>query len=111
MAFVGEVHPRVRELIEATRVALFKGIAQARAGNKFASVGEAIQAYAHEQGFHVCPICTGHGIGRELHMPPYVYNWVNTETREMEPGMTFTIEPILMNRLVELQSQIEVWRD
>lgn len=51
---------------------------------------------AHDNGFTVCELFTGHGIGEKLHMPPTIYHNKNDYPYIMEPGNIFTIEPIIM---------------
>lgn len=76
-------------------MALQAGIEQCRPGQPFAAIGDAIQTVANRRGYTVNPQYCGHGIGNVFHCSPFIFH-VKTDYRgEMQPGMTFTIEPIL----------------
>jgi methionyl aminopeptidase len=93
---VGEVSQEALRLIKYTEKALFKGIHEARIGNKLGEVSHAIQKYAEEHGFSVVREFVGHGIGRKMHEDPPVPNYgrVN-QGPELKEGMTIAIEPML----------------
>ena len=93
---VGEVPPRVRELVEVTRQALEAGIKAARPGARLGDIGYAVQSVAEAHGFSVVREYVGHGIGRALHEEPPVANF-GTPGRGtvLQPGMTIAIEPML----------------
>src|SRR5699024_2920205 len=59
---VGNVDEKGRRLMEVTKTALYKGIEQARAGNRIGDIGHAIQTYAEGEGYSVVREFTGHGI-------------------------------------------------
>jgi methionyl aminopeptidase len=76
---------------------LYKGIEQVKAGNYLLDLAAAIQDYVEANGFCIVEEFTGHGVGRNLHEEPSVFNF---RTREMpnvklREGMTLAIEPIL----------------
>ncbi|MEO0408141.1 MAG: M24 family metallopeptidase, partial [Cyanobacteria bacterium P01_A01_bin.135] len=76
---------------------LYKGIAQVKAGAHLLDIAGAVQDYAESQGFKIVEEFTGHGVGRNLHEEPSVFN---IRTRQLpnvklEAGMTLAIEPIL----------------
>ena len=77
---------------------MFQGIQICRPGERIQNIGHKIEEYAHRNGYWVNKEFAGHGIGRDLHMPPLVchYREENLEDVVMKPGMAFTIEPILM---------------
>jgi methionyl aminopeptidase len=84
-------------LIRVAEETLYKGIAQVKPGNSLMDIAGAIQDHAEAQGFAVVENFTGHGVGRNLHEEPSVFN---VRTRELpnvtlKPGMTLAIEPIL----------------
>ncbi len=93
---VGEVSAEALRLIKYTEKALFKGIHEARIGNRLGQVSYAIQKYAEEHGFSVVREFVGHGIGRKMHEDPLVPNYgrVN-QGPELKEGMTIAIEPML----------------
>ncbi|MCL1464876.1 type I methionyl aminopeptidase [Argonema galeatum] len=94
---VGEVTPEAAKLIRVAEEALYKGIEQVKAGNYLMDLAGAIQDCVVANGFTVVEDFTGHGVGRNLHEEPSVFNF---RTREMpnvklRAGMTLAIEPIL----------------
>ncbi len=94
---VGEVTPEAAKLIRVAEEALYKGIEQVRAGNYLLDLAGAIEDHVKANGFTVVEDFTGHGVGRNLHEEPSVFNF---RTREMpnvklRAGMTLAIEPIL----------------
>ncbi|WP_017315575.1 type I methionyl aminopeptidase [Mastigocladopsis repens] len=94
---VGEVTPEADRLIRVAEEALFKGIAQVKAGNYLMDIAGAIEDHVKANSYSVVEDFTGHGVGRNLHEEPSVFNF---RTREMpnvklRPGMTLAIEPIL----------------
>ena len=94
---VGEVTPEAARLIRVAEEALYKGIEQVKAGNYLLDLAGAIEDHVKANGFTVVEDFTGHGVGRNLHEEPSVFNF---RTREMpnvklRAGMTLAIEPIL----------------
>jgi methionyl aminopeptidase len=94
---VVEVTPEAAKLIEAAEAALYKGIEQVKAGAYLLDIAGAIQDCVESYGFRVVEEFTGHGVGRNLHEEPSVFNF---RTRDMpnvklRSGMTLAIEPIL----------------
>ena len=85
-------------LSHACRAALSAGVRACRAGGRFSDIGKAVQRTAYLHHFNVAlPMC-GHGIGRELHEYPKIFHFENDiNTDIMEPGMVFTIEPVITN--------------
>ncbi len=94
--FVGEVAEESARLVEVTRECLEVGIAAVRPGGTVRDIGQAIQAHAEGLGYGVVRSFVGHGIGRTFHADPQVYHYDNPAARMvLEPGMTFTIEPMI----------------
>jgi methionyl aminopeptidase len=92
---VGQVPPRVRELIDATRRGMEAGIAAARPGSRLGDVGAAIEAVAHGHGYGIVRPFVGHGIGQSMHEDPQVANYGRPGTgMRIEAGMCFAIEPM-----------------
>ena len=94
---VGEVKPEAAKLIQIAEESLYKGIEQVKAGNYLMDIAGAIQDCVEANGFSIVEEFTGHGVGRNLHEEPSVFNF---RTREMpnvklRAGMTLAIEPIL----------------
>ncbi len=92
----GPHDPEAERLLKVTQKALYKWIAQARAGNKVWDIGNAIQTYVEKHGFHIVRDLTGHGIWKKLHEEPYIYNYGIPGTgRKLKKWMTLAIEPIV----------------
>jgi methionyl aminopeptidase len=72
------------------------GIEMVRPGVRLGDIGHAIQRHAESQGCSVVREYCGHGIGREFHEDPQVLHYGRAGTgMALEPGMTFTIEPMI----------------
>lgn len=97
MYFVGDKIPvKARKLVEVTYDCLMLGIEQVKPGNTLGDVGFAIQEHAHAHRFSVVRDFCGHGLGRTFHEPPSVMHFGVPNTGErLEPGMFFTIEPMI----------------
>jgi methionyl aminopeptidase len=96
MFLVGDVKIKARRLVEATYEAMMRGIAAVKPGATLGCIGHAIQSYAEGQRFTVVRDFCGHGIGRVFHQAPNVMHFGNPgEGMILEPGMIFTIEPMV----------------
>ena len=96
MFLVGKPSVQARRLVETTYEALRRGIEAARPGNRLGDVGHAIQQWAERRHYSVVREYCGHGIGAEFHEAPQVLHYGKPGTGlELEPGMTFTIEPMI----------------
>jgi methionyl aminopeptidase len=95
-AAVGRISPGARRLVRVTREALERGIAQAHAGRRLLDIARAVQSHVERHGYAVVRDLVGHGIGREMHEPPQVPNFVeHGDDAELEVGMTLAIEPMV----------------
>lgn len=96
MFFVGEPGVLARRLVETTYEAMLAGIRQVRPGATLGDVGHAIQSVAHRAHFSVVREYCGHGIGQVYHEDLQVLHYGRRgEGLKLEPGMVFTIEPML----------------
>ncbi|WP_415268013.1 type I methionyl aminopeptidase [Acidovorax sacchari] len=96
MFYVGTPGAQARRLVEATCEALCAGIRQVRPGATLGDIGHAIESVARRERFSVVREYCGHGIGRAYHEAPDVLHYGNRgEGLRLEPGMVFTIEPML----------------
>ena len=102
-----EEDQRAVALIRATEEALDKAIEICGPGVRLSKIGEVIESVAANRDFRIVHEFCGHGTGEYLHMPPFVRHFRNNDHQLMEPGMVFTIEPIL----VEGGRRIHVWKD
>jgi methionyl aminopeptidase len=93
---VGDVAEEDRLLVERTREALRRAISAVRPGRPLSVVGRVIESYARRFGYGVVRDFTGHGIGTAFHSGLVVPHYDDPRySTLMEPGMTFTIEPML----------------
>jgi methionyl aminopeptidase len=105
---VGDVDEEARLLVERTHEAMMRGIRAVAPGRPLNAVGRVIEAYARRFGYGVVRDFTGHGIGETFHSGLYVPHYDNPQLSVvMEPGMTFTIEPMITLGTYEY----DVWAD
>ncbi|PSB27865.1 type I methionyl aminopeptidase [Stenomitos frigidus] len=94
---VGDVTPAAATLIRVAEEALYKGIEQVKAGAHLLDLAGAIEDHVKANGFTVVEDFTGHGVGRNLHEEPSVFNFRthSMPNVKLRAGMTLAIEPIL----------------
>lgn len=93
---IGDVPDRVRELVEVTREAFYKGLEQARPGNRLGDISHAVQSHCESHGFGVIRELTGHGVGTELHEPPNLLNYGRPGRGiRLAAGMVMALEPMI----------------
>lgn len=97
IAVGNKVSQHTAKLLEVAEGALYKGIEQVKAGNKLMDIAGAVEDYVTGNGFSVVEQYTGHGVGKNLHEAPSVFN---TRTKwmpnvKLKAGMTLAIEPII----------------
>jgi methionyl aminopeptidase len=95
---VGEGVPdHARTLARVAQESLMKGLATVKAGSTLLELAGAVQDHVEAHGFAVVEDYTGHGVGRNLHEEPSVFNYRTRELPNMKlrPGMTLAVEPIL----------------
>lgn len=92
----GEVSEEARLLVERTHEATMRGIRAAKPGRQLNVIGRVIESYAKRFGYGVVRDFTGHGIGRSFHSGLVVLHYDEPSVQTvLEPGMTFTIEPMI----------------
>jgi methionyl aminopeptidase len=96
MFFAGRPPLKARRLCQITHEALWRGIHAARGGARLGDIGHAIQTFAESERCSVVRDYCGHGIGRVFHDAPSVLHYGEAGTGLLlEPGMIFTIEPMV----------------
>ena len=104
----GNVAEESRLLVERTHEALMRGIRAVAPGRPLNVIGRVIESYARRFGYGVVRDFTGHGIGTTFHSGLVVPHFDDPEASvPIEPGMTFTIEPMLTLGTINY----EVWPD
>lgn len=92
---VGQTNEEIRQLVNNTEKALYKGLSVIKEGIKLNEVSKAIESVAKENGYGVIRELTGHGIGTNIHEDPYIFNYENNESELIiKEGMTLAIEPM-----------------
>ncbi|MCR6631331.1 MAG: type I methionyl aminopeptidase [Magnetospirillum sp.] len=93
---VGNVAEEGLRLLKTTKEAMYRGIAQAVAGNRVGDISNTIQTFAEGEGYSVVRDFIGHGIGKEMHEDPEVpHHGPKGKGPRLKEGMVFTIEPML----------------
>lgn len=94
---IGQVKPAAAKLMQVAEESLYKGIEQVAPGKCLLDIAGAIEDYVHSQGYSVVEEYTGHGVGRNLHEEPAVFNFRTRELPNVKlvAGMTLAIEPII----------------
>jgi methionyl aminopeptidase len=110
MFYVGEPAPLARRLVETTYEALRAGIRAVKPGATLGDVGHAIQSVAQRERFSIVRDYCGHGIGQIYHDEPSVLHYGTRGTGlRLEPGMVFTIEPMLNAGRAETRQLPDGW--
>ena len=93
---VGNVSDEVQQLVDRTREALRRGMKAVMPGRRVNVIGRAIEKYAERFGYGVVRDFTGHGVGRSFHTGLIIPHYDSDRFDDLiEPGMVFTIEPML----------------
>ena len=96
MFYVGRPSIKAQRLTEITFDCLMRGVDAARPGNTLGDIGYAIQSYAESSRFSVVRDFTGHGLGQVFHTAPTILHYGEPNSGMLlEPGMIFTIEPMI----------------
>jgi len=107
---VGKISGEVNKLLEITEDALYKGIRQAKVGNKLSDISYAIQTHVEKKGFSVVRALVGHGIGRHLHEEPPIPNFGKPhQGPKLKRGMTLAIEPMVNMGSFEVKTIKDNW--
>lgn len=107
---VGKIDRESQRLMDVALRCLELGIEQARPGNHLGDIGSAIQTYAEAQGFSTVRELGGHGVGRELWEEPFVQHFGIPGTgAPIQPGMVFTIEPMINAGVPEIRQLPDRW--
>ncbi len=97
-------------LLARTYESLFKGIEQAKAGNRIGDVSHAIQSYVESFGYGVVRELVGHGVGRNLHEDPEVPNFGKQgKGVKLVSGMVFAIEPMVNQGAKNVVQENDGW--
>ena len=93
---VGEISVKAKNLIDATYESMMKAIKILKPGIQLGDIGHEIQSYVEKKGYSVVRDFCGHGVSSIFHEPPNILHYGKKNTGiELNPGMTFTIEPMI----------------
>ena len=96
MFCIGKAPVKANNLIDATYESMMKAIRILKPGLRLGDIGHEIQSYVEDKGFSVVKDFCGHGISTVFHEPPNILHYGKKNTgMELNPGMTFTIEPMI----------------
>jgi len=96
MFCIGKSSVKANNLINATYESMMKAISILKPGLKLGDIGHEIQTYVEDKGFSVVKDFCGHGISTIFHEPPNILHYGKKNTGiQLNPGMTFTIEPMI----------------
>ena len=96
MFCIGKTPVKANNLIDATYESMIGAIRILKPGLKLGDIGHKIQSYVEDKGFSVVKDFCGHGISTVFHEPPNILHYGKKNTgMELNPGMTFTIEPMI----------------
>jgi methionyl aminopeptidase len=93
---VGSIDEETQRLLDVTEESLYKGLNEAKPGDRLSNISHAIQTYVEANGFSVVREYVGHGIGQDLHEDPQIphYGPPNKGPR-LKPGMVLAVEPMV----------------
>jgi methionyl aminopeptidase len=110
MFFAGEASIQARRLCEVTFECMWLGIKAVRPGGYLGDVGAAIQRHAEANGYSIVREFCGHGVGRRFHEEPQVLHYGRAGTgARLEPGMIFTIEPMVNAGRAAIRELADGW--
>jgi methionyl aminopeptidase len=111
MFLVGDVDEESRLLVERTREAMMRGIRAVKPGRAVNVIGRVIEAYARRFDYGVVRDFTGHGVGEAFHSGLIIPHYDSAPRYDdvIEPGMVFTIEPMLTLGSIEWEQWDDGW--
>ena len=111
MFMVGQIQPFAQRLSIVTQECMYKGIEVVKPGAKLSDIGRAIQHHAHIHHYSVVEDYCGHGIGKVFHEPPQILHYYASHMPDLvlEPGMIFTVEPMINAGRKETKLKSDGW--
>jgi methionyl aminopeptidase len=93
---VGKVIKQAQKLVKRTEKALYEGIRAVKLGCNTKDVGAAIEKFIKPYKYGIVEALTGHGLGKYFHEDPAIPHYKQSKVNwKIQPGMTFTIEPMI----------------
>ncbi|QOY37549.1 type I methionyl aminopeptidase [Anaerobacillus isosaccharinicus] len=93
---VGEISEETQKLLDVTEESLYKGLEEAKPGERLSNISHAIQTHVESYGFSVVREYVGHGIGQNLHEDPQIPHFgPPNKGPRLKPGMVLAVEPMV----------------
>ncbi len=97
---VGKIEPERQRLLDVTKGVLDLAIRLIPEKSRWSEVAREMATYVRDEGFSVVENFVGHGIGRQMHEPPQVPNYVSVQLKRnhdfrLEPGLVIAVEPMV----------------
>jgi len=110
MFYVGPPSIQAKRLCDVTYECMWRGIEAVKPGASLGDIGHAIQSHAEANGYSVVREFCGHGIGARFHEEPQILHYGKPGTGlRLEPGMTFTIEPMINAGKADIRQLADGW--
>ena len=110
MFCIGKTPVKLNNLIETTYESMMRAIRILKPGIKLGDIGYEIQTFVEEKGFSVVRDFCGHGISKTFHEPPNILHYgTKNSGMELNPGMTFTIEPMINSGKFDVRVLDDGW--
>jgi len=108
---IGQVSEDAAKLIKTGQECLYRGIDEFREGSHLNQISHAIQSHAESNGYGVIRNFVGHGIGRNLHEKPQIFNFTKKpkEGVILKSGMVFAIEPMIVEGSYNAKTDNNKW--
>ena len=107
---VGGISDEARALMGCCEEALYKGIDQAKKGNRISDISIAIDRYVTPKGYGIVRDLTGHGIGKSLHEEPQILNYDDgSKGQKIRENMTVAIEPMITSGSYQVRTLSDQW--
>lgn len=92
---VGKISADVQRLLTVTEESLFAGIDKMREGNVLDDISTAIEMVANREKYGIVRQYGGHGVGRNMHEDPFLFNYSVGDKTPLKQGYAIAIEPML----------------
>ena len=107
---IGRVSSAAKKIVKVTYKSLQEAIKKVKIGAKIGDIGCAVQDFVEKNGFSVIRRFVGHGIGRDLHLPPEVPNFGKCkEGEELKEGYAIAIEPMVSSGTYDIDVLDDGW--
>ncbi len=106
---VGKISDEVANLLKYTEEGLFAGISKMHEGNILDDVSAAIEAVANREKLGIVRQYGGHGVGRNMHEEPFLFNYSVGDKTLLKTGMAIAIEPMFNLGVDEVEVADDEW--